>query len=303
MLQIALGAALTTLGAAARPSGAVTVLSAANTVITGLLSYLKGQGLPIRLELYLHWLRTLREHIEERERELLEQDCPLDVDEEINRIVDGGYSTLCFPLHNREFHRRILLMQLLWRCTSNHRVLFIHQQLISTRGTPPLTVDGEGQSSLSPDMQRFKHAGSLHVSSVHVPCARTVFSSFTQRLSALQLSKPPMVCVMQHMLCTPGSCCTAASRVGHRGCRRMRRWGSSSWRNIEGRSARGRKEASHGRRVPVQYSLSTMWGIRILCGRLDFMRRQREREHSMICRKRQQHRLESFGILQNTSDQ
>ena len=87
MLQIALGAALTTLGAAARPSGAVTVLSAANTVITGLLSYLKGQGLPIRLELYLHWLRTLREHIEERERELLEQDCPLDVDEEINRIA------------------------------------------------------------------------------------------------------------------------------------------------------------------------------------------------------------------------
>ena len=220
--------------------------------------------------------------------------------------LDGGYSTLCFPLHNREFHRRILLMQLLWRCTSNHRVLFIHQQLISTRGTPPLTVDGEGQSSLSPDVQRFKHAGSLHVSSVHVPCAGTVFSSFTQRLSALQLSNPPMVCVMQHMLCTPGSCCTAASRVGHRGCRRMRRWevaAGVTLREDQREAENECVEASHGRRVPVQYSLSTMWGIRILCGRLDFMRRQREREHSMICRKRQQHRLESFGILQNTSDQ
>ncbi|KAL8834324.1 MAG: hypothetical protein Q9205_003331 [Flavoplaca limonia] len=87
MLQIVLGAALTALGAAAGPSGAVTVLGAANTVIAGLLTYLKGQGLPIRLEQYLHLLRTLREHIEERERELLEPDCPLDVDEEINRIA------------------------------------------------------------------------------------------------------------------------------------------------------------------------------------------------------------------------
>ncbi|KAL9013765.1 MAG: hypothetical protein Q9180_008988, partial [Flavoplaca navasiana] len=87
MLQIVLGAALTALGAAAGPSGAVTVLGAANTVIAGLLTYLKGQGLPIRLEQYLHLLRTLREHTEERERELLEPDYPLDVDEEIDRIA------------------------------------------------------------------------------------------------------------------------------------------------------------------------------------------------------------------------
>ncbi|KAL8994657.1 MAG: hypothetical protein Q9169_005437 [Polycauliona sp. 2 TL-2023] len=87
MLQIVLGAALTALGAASGPSGAVTVLGAANTVTAGLLTYLKGQGLPIRLEQYLHLLRTLREHIEEREREFLELDCVLDVDEEINRIA------------------------------------------------------------------------------------------------------------------------------------------------------------------------------------------------------------------------
>ena len=87
MLQIVLGAALTALGAAAGPSGAVTVLGAANTVTAGLLTYLKGQGLPSRMEQYLHLLRTLREHIEERERELLEPDCPLAMDEEINRIA------------------------------------------------------------------------------------------------------------------------------------------------------------------------------------------------------------------------
>ncbi|KAL9025921.1 MAG: hypothetical protein Q9196_005330 [Gyalolechia fulgens] len=87
MLQIVVGAALTALGAADGPSGAVTFLGALNTIIAGLLTYLKGQGLPTRLEQYLHLLRTLREHIEERERELLEPDCQLDVDEEIQRIA------------------------------------------------------------------------------------------------------------------------------------------------------------------------------------------------------------------------
>ena len=87
MLQIILGAALTALGAANGPKSAVTVLGAANTIMAGMLTYLKGQGLPSRLEQYLHLLRTLREHIEERERELLEPDCPLDVDDELNRIT------------------------------------------------------------------------------------------------------------------------------------------------------------------------------------------------------------------------
>jgi len=46
MLQIVVGAALTALGAANGPSGAVTVLGALNTIIAGLLTYLKGQGTP-----------------------------------------------------------------------------------------------------------------------------------------------------------------------------------------------------------------------------------------------------------------
>lgn len=87
MLQIIVGAALTALGAAKGPASAVTFLGAVNTVIAGLLTYLKGQGLPMRLEQYLHLLRTLREHIEAREREFMELDCPLDVDEEIERVT------------------------------------------------------------------------------------------------------------------------------------------------------------------------------------------------------------------------
>ena len=87
MLQIIVGAALTALGAANGPSAAVTILGALNTIIAGLLTYLKGQGLPGRIDQYLHLLRTLREHIEEREREFLEPDCGLDVDEEIERVT------------------------------------------------------------------------------------------------------------------------------------------------------------------------------------------------------------------------
>ena len=87
MAQIVVGAAVTALGAANGPRAAVTIFGAANTIMAGMLTYLKGQGLPYRLEQYLHLLRTLREHIEERERELLEPDCPLDVEEEIKSII------------------------------------------------------------------------------------------------------------------------------------------------------------------------------------------------------------------------
>ena len=87
MLQIVVGAAVTALGAANGPKAAVTIFGAANTIMAGLLTYFKGQGLPYRLEQYLHLLRTLREHIEERERELMEPDCPLDVEEEIKSII------------------------------------------------------------------------------------------------------------------------------------------------------------------------------------------------------------------------
>ncbi|KAI9695998.1 MAG: hypothetical protein M1820_008339 [Bogoriella megaspora] len=87
LLQIIVGAALTALGAANGPSAAVTILGALNTILAGLLTYLKGQGLPSRLEQHFQLLRTLREHIEERERDFAEWDCPLDVDEEIELIV------------------------------------------------------------------------------------------------------------------------------------------------------------------------------------------------------------------------
>ena len=74
LLQIIVGAALTALGAASGPAAAVTVLGALNTILAGLLTYLKGQGLPGRLEQEFHLLRTLRERVEEVERRFAEED-------------------------------------------------------------------------------------------------------------------------------------------------------------------------------------------------------------------------------------
>ncbi|KAL8794944.1 MAG: hypothetical protein Q9195_002526 [Heterodermia aff. obscurata] len=87
LLQIVVGAVLTALGASGGSSGAVTFFGALNTIVAGILTYLKGQGLPARLEQSLHLLRTLREHIEEREREFTDPQCSLDVDEVVQSIV------------------------------------------------------------------------------------------------------------------------------------------------------------------------------------------------------------------------
>ncbi|KAL8800486.1 MAG: hypothetical protein Q9182_005158 [Xanthomendoza sp. 2 TL-2023] len=68
--QICIAAALTALGASGSSNIAITVLGAANTVLAGVLTYLKGQGLPNRLRMYWSSLRKCREFIEEKEREI-----------------------------------------------------------------------------------------------------------------------------------------------------------------------------------------------------------------------------------------
>jgi len=83
LLQIVVAAALTALGAANGPHLAVTVLGAVNTVIAGILTYLKGQGLPNRLRQYQRELRKVREYTEERERDFSRLDCTLNLDDEI----------------------------------------------------------------------------------------------------------------------------------------------------------------------------------------------------------------------------
>jgi hypothetical protein len=78
-LQIVVAAALTAMGAAGASHSAVTVFGAINTVIAGLLTFLKGSGLPNRLKYYQAEWKRVREFIEQRERDFSRPSCDLDV--------------------------------------------------------------------------------------------------------------------------------------------------------------------------------------------------------------------------------
>lgn len=87
LAQIVIAAALTALGAANASHIAITILGSANTVIAGGMTYLKGQGLPERILQYANGLRKVREYVEERERQFMRPDCPLDVDQEVRTVL------------------------------------------------------------------------------------------------------------------------------------------------------------------------------------------------------------------------
>lgn len=78
-LQIIVAAALTAMGAANSDHAGITVLGAINTVIAGFLTFLKGSGLPGRLKYYQNEWKSVREYIEQREREFSQPGCRLDV--------------------------------------------------------------------------------------------------------------------------------------------------------------------------------------------------------------------------------
>lgn len=89
-IQIVVAAALTAIGAASGPHSAVTAFGAINTIMAGILTYLKGSGLPDRLKHYQNEWRNIREYIEQRERELCLYGCDLDIQEEI-QIIEHMY--------------------------------------------------------------------------------------------------------------------------------------------------------------------------------------------------------------------
>lgn len=87
-IQIIVAATLTALGAANGPHSAITAFGAINTIMAGILTYLKGSGLPDRMKRYQGNWRNIREYIEQREREFCLEGCQLDVEEEILTIED-----------------------------------------------------------------------------------------------------------------------------------------------------------------------------------------------------------------------
>lgn len=87
-LQVVVGAFITALGAAKGSHKVVTVFGALNTIVAGILTYLKGSGLPDKFKFCKEEWRQLREHVEQREREFCLVGCRLDVQEEMLLIED-----------------------------------------------------------------------------------------------------------------------------------------------------------------------------------------------------------------------
>ncbi|KAJ3541844.1 hypothetical protein NM208_g4413 [Fusarium decemcellulare] len=87
-MQIVVAATLTAIGAANGSHKAVTAFGAINTIIAGLLTYLKGSGLPTKLRNKKDEWKKVREYIEQREREFCLTDCPLNVHEEIQNVEE-----------------------------------------------------------------------------------------------------------------------------------------------------------------------------------------------------------------------
>ncbi|KAL7943920.1 hypothetical protein V8C42DRAFT_92295 [Trichoderma barbatum] len=98
--QIIIGAALTAIGAADGSRHAVTGLGAMGTIMAGILTYLKGSGLPDRFKIQENQWRELREHIEQRERELCLIDCTLDPQEEVF-IIEEMYNQVKAELDSK----------------------------------------------------------------------------------------------------------------------------------------------------------------------------------------------------------
>ncbi|KAL9100389.1 MAG: hypothetical protein Q9163_004232 [Psora crenata] len=126
LLQIVLAATITSLGAANGSHMAITGVGAANTVIAGLLSFTKGQGLPTRLLQYQNALRKVREYIEQRERDFAQVNCSLDLEREVRAVVDMYESVRC----NDE---------------ANDPNSYHHSPDVSAaKATPPAAARGEG---------------------------------------------------------------------------------------------------------------------------------------------------------------
>jgi len=65
----------------------VTIFGAINTVIAGLLTFLKGSGLPDRLKISKTGWSNVREFIELRERDFSCDGCTWDVYEAVEKVV------------------------------------------------------------------------------------------------------------------------------------------------------------------------------------------------------------------------
>lgn len=98
-LQVIVAAALTAMGAANTNHVSITAFGAINTVIAGILTYLKGSGLPNRIRWAENEWKKVREYIEQRERDFSRPDCRLDI-HEVVQIIEAMYEEVKADIQN-----------------------------------------------------------------------------------------------------------------------------------------------------------------------------------------------------------
>lgn len=98
-LQVIVAAALTAMGAANTNHVSITAFGAINTVIAGILTYLKGSGLPNRIRWAENEWKKVREYIEQRERDFSRPDCRLDM-YEVVQVIESMYEEVKADIQN-----------------------------------------------------------------------------------------------------------------------------------------------------------------------------------------------------------
>lgn len=98
-LQVIVAASLTAMGAANTNHVSITAFGAVNTVIAGILTYLKGSGLPNRIRWYENEWKKIREYIEQRERDFSRPNCRLDV-QEVVQVIEAMYEEVKADIQN-----------------------------------------------------------------------------------------------------------------------------------------------------------------------------------------------------------
>ncbi|KAF2996629.1 hypothetical protein E8E13_002325 [Curvularia kusanoi] len=98
-LQVIVAAALTAMGAANTNHVSITAFGAINTVIAGVLTYLKGSGLPNRIRWAENEWKKVREYIEQRERDFSRPNCQLDM-QEVVQVIEAMYEEVRADIQN-----------------------------------------------------------------------------------------------------------------------------------------------------------------------------------------------------------
>lgn len=98
-LQVIVAASLTAMGAANTNHVSITAFGAVNTVIAGILTYLKGSGLPNRIRWSENEWKKIREYIEQRERDFSRPGCRLDI-HEVVQAIEAMYEEVKIDIQN-----------------------------------------------------------------------------------------------------------------------------------------------------------------------------------------------------------